>query len=617
MTDPINDNYLKQFTTFVEKNHAEIADALSAVVANYEKDYKRNTRKTRTPQQAKIRNEITRLGNHLCTAKTQDRGRVLLGYTLQNKEQLPKEFTELFNAAQKLELPFFRYSPLQNFKYLVENKGMHVADALLEITQYYFSDYQEKQNPTQQDNIYRELYVYLKIVKRDEDQFLLSYRFLHTLPADFMEMVEAARARELMMQYDHLVRDQKNNIVNALLAIVDNYSSAYVHRQTRQGEKDEVCVELDRLKAHLKAKPKVGEILLGYTFQHAMPQDFIQMLEAVKGLEQERVDLIRTAGSIAPSFLVSKSENVVAASCYSVEALFAETAKLEEALRQNERNPKANLLSLTHKSVIGNKIQIWTNDLSQKIAELMIKANSAKQLTRLIEEKLSDDLISSTFGLADLKAEILSQIEYLGKHAFFKPGYSKLRLADKYQYVQDFSLQLKNKNPLPQELEATLLTLLEAIELKAYASLQKKKNQLMELPEATTDYVFAELESSLNLNGMQFRKSNLFNVLKERLQKEKEQWEAWEEVITAERNPYRTYSPLMREIHCMKYTYTIGQDPKALLPQKPVIIHAPKPTYKPSSMEEIEGAEFLVCDWEDDQDQDKENQNKKNKNTFN
>jgi hypothetical protein len=125
----------------------------------------------------------------------------------------------------------------------------------------------------------------------------------------------------------------------------------------------------------------------------------------------------------------------------------------------------------------------------------------------------------------------------------------------------------------------------------------------MELPDATTDYVFTELESSLNLSAMQFRKSNLFDVFKKRLEKEKEQSKAWEMVseyiMTSESNPYRTYSPLMRDIYCMKYTFPIGQDPRALLP-KPVRVHIP------SQIEEIEGSEFLVCN-EEEEGEDKEN----------
>lgn len=447
----------------------------------YLQDYKRETRRARTPEQTKIVEEISRLEKYLDAAKRQDRGRVLLGYTLKNEDDLPKAFTILFNTAQKQEQPFLHYTPVQNFKYLVEYQRMHIADALLAITANYSGNYRKKNNLQKKDEIYEELrrlYTYLKIVERTADQFLLSYRFLDTLPVDFMEMVEAARVRELMMQYDHLVRDQKNNLVNALLTIIDSYASAYVHRQTRQGEKDEVCVELDNLKAHLKSEPKVGKIVLGYAFQHAMPQDFMKLFEAVKGLEQERVNLIATTTTRTPSCLVSESENAIAAGCYSVEALFAETAKLEEAMLKNERNPKANPLSEKHKDEIGGKIQKWTNELAQKIPELMIKSTSAAQLTRWINEKLRDDLLSSTFGLTSLKEEMLSQVDYLEDQGFFKPGYNKLRLADKYQYVQDFVLQLKCKNKLPSQLEGTFLSLLEAIEKKSICFFGKAKKSI-------------------------------------------------------------------------------------------------------------------------------------------
>lgn len=114
----------------------------------YLQDYKRETRRARTPEQTKIVEEISRLEKYLDAAKRQDRGRVLLGYTLKNEDDLPKAFTILFNTAQKQEQPFLHYTPVQNFKYLVEYQRMHIADALLAITANYSGNYRKKKQST-------------------------------------------------------------------------------------------------------------------------------------------------------------------------------------------------------------------------------------------------------------------------------------------------------------------------------------------------------------------------------------------------------------------------------------------------------------------------------------
>lgn len=372
--------------------------------------------------------------------------------------------------------------------------------------------------------------------------------------------------------------EQNASFIDVMIDIVEQYSTHYwsvlVNKKENQVTpvKDHVCLALEKFYDYLftfveQRKPLekvIGKVIISYPFEQNIPADFLEVLEAAK--KEEIALLIKLSKERAPSKLVADCENTAAGEGFSAEAIFAQTAILEEALRHKK------ITQQSHIEEAEAKVEEWNHLLYSKFSEMILDSNSLNDLKSAVKKNFNKNLILSGSKLEIFKLNIKSQLKFLEKIKFFNFYYQEKNLADKYDFTFEAYQEIKQNHSMTPELKMTLSGLFFGTINKAYKPLNAKKFELMALSDGTVNNVFPGVRTWAEKNYASFQGKDLYNELLGQLKKEEDTYKVWEEVshrIHDTQEKYRTYQPLMQNLYTMKYAGDPNQDPRDLLVQLP------------------------------------------------
>jgi hypothetical protein len=377
--------------------------------------------------------------------------------------------------------------------------------------------------------------------------------------------------------FNTLIHDQNLDFMSALLQVIEQYAKADAIKDALPEEKRKLQNALQGFYDHLNhivdeniIVNKIGSIVSSYKFDIKMPEDFISFFEAAK--KEELAALIEVQAEKSSSPLVNEGENAVAAAAFSPEGIFAQTAILERALKNNQ------IARQSHIDQVKAKIAEWTKELYKKFAEVILASTDLENLNQLIEEKFNDDLIKDLPKLTDFKDEIMGQIYFLQRKDFFKFFYSEPGLADKYDFVHEFYVKAKSElaeqnQTLEPELKITLSSLFYKIEERVYQPIHSKQFELMDAKQnRSVKKVFEALNIWVDKECEDFKDMDLYQTLQAKLKKQQDEFKIWEEAshrLFDKSNTYRTYEVPMWKLYQMRFAGDPKQDPRELLARLP------------------------------------------------
>jgi hypothetical protein len=297
-----------------------------------------------------------------------------------------------------------------------------------------------------------------------------------------------------------------------------------------------------------------------------MPKDFMEVFQCAiqieKSIRQAEANIAkeRSKKSISAGLLF-KVEVALAREDFSLEAIRSQILGLEKTLEM-----KSNMTSNDYLK-INNNIKNWALVFGEKAREFVFDAPNLDILKKRLDVVYPDEFIRGSV-LEHSKNGYMKVIDFLQEEGFFDGYFQQADNGHRYNYVSQFYDRVKSQDKLtPMGVrKTTLLVILNKIITEEYQVVLKKETDLMELPDATVGKVFEALKQWLM--DAYFDKRHyraLHKVLLQKINEKEEKFKNWEKISTCiafyDPKPYRTYQPLMRELHQMQYYGNPNQDP--------------------------------------------------------